>query len=60
MDNALTPNTLSITPEHMALARRWAQWNGQRGTDAQALRIATRTPAEALRRMLAARGINVS
>jgi hypothetical protein len=50
---------LSIAPEHLALARAWAQWNGQRGTDAQALRIAMRTPAAALQRMLAARGINV-
>jgi hypothetical protein len=46
--------------EHMQLAAAWARWNGQRGTEAQALRIMRRLSAETLRRMLAARGVVTS
>ena len=45
--------------EHLELARAWAKWNGQRGTDVQAARIAARMSAETLARMLSARGVEV-
>lgn len=42
---------------HMTLARLWCQWNGQQGTEKQALRIMRRLDAVTLRRMLTARGV---
>ena len=41
--------------EHMDLARAWARWNGQRGTEAQVLKIMYRIDRGALRRMLCER-----
>lgn len=52
-----TPTTYS--PEHLALARAWAIWNGQAGTTKQAERYAQRLNVETLRRLLSARGIAV-
>lgn len=43
--------------EHMDLARKWAQWNGQKGTEAQARRVMQRLDADTLRRLLADRGV---
>jgi hypothetical protein len=40
---------------HMDLARAWARWNGQRGTERQISRIMGRLSAETLERMLAER-----
>lgn len=42
---------------HMQLARLWCQWNGQRGTDKQALRVMRQLTADNLRRMLTERGV---
>jgi len=38
--------------EHMDLARAWARWNGQRGTEAQLIKIMNRIDIGTLRRML--------
>lgn len=46
--------------QHQALAAAWARWNGQRGTEKQALRIMRRLTAEVLHRLLSARGVVVS
>lgn len=51
--------TPTYSPEHLALARAWAQWNGQTGTAKQAERLASRLDIETLRRLLSARGIAV-
>jgi len=56
-----TPNTTHgrfIT--HLLLASAWARYNGQRGTEAQVLRIMQRLTTEQLERMLAERGIRLS
>lgn len=49
----------TYSPEHLALARAWAIWNGQTGTTKQAERYAQRLDIETLRRLLSARGIAV-
>jgi hypothetical protein len=41
---------------HADLAKLWAQYNGMKGTPNQLARI-MRTPADALQRMLIARGV---
>lgn len=42
---------------HMADAVKWAQWNGKKGTERQALKIMNQIDAATLRRMLAERGL---
>lgn len=43
--------------QHMALAREWVRWNGQKGTEKQALRLMRYLSADALVRMLTERKI---
>lgn len=42
---------------HRQLAALWAQWNGQRGTEKQCLRIMRQLTTDDLRRMLTERGV---
>jgi hypothetical protein len=44
---------------HMALAQAWCQWNGQRGTEKQYLRVMRNLTAANLERMLVDRGVRV-
>ena len=44
---------------HMTLAIRWCQWNGQRGTARQYLRVMHQCTAADLERMLAERGVSI-
>ena len=46
--------------EHMDLARAWARWNGQRGTEAQILKVMYRLDVGTLRRMLFERDVKVA
>jgi hypothetical protein len=46
--------------EHLHLASLWAQWNGQRGTEKQCLRIMRQLSTADLTRMLAERGVVIS
>lgn len=41
--------------EHMDLARAWARWNGQRGTEAQVIKVMYRFDVVTLRRLLCER-----
>ena len=43
--------------QHMHLATLWCQWNGQRGTERQALRVMRDSTAVALRRLLLERRV---
>ena len=45
--------------EHMRLASLWAQYNGQRGTEKQCLRIMRQLSTADLVRMLGERGVEV-
>jgi hypothetical protein len=45
--------------QHMALAQAWCRWNGQKGTEKQALRVMRDTDAQALARLLAERGVQM-
>jgi len=45
--------------QHQALAAAWCQWNGQRGTEAQSLRVMRRLDAPTLLRMLTQRGVAI-
>ena len=58
-DDTTTPTTTADPRpflRHMALARAWCQWNGQRGTERQVLARMRRLDAATLTRLLAARG----
>ena len=46
--------------EHMDLARAWARWHGQRGTEAQILKVMYRLDLVTLRRMLFERDVKVA
>ena len=46
--------------EHMDLARACARWNGQRGNEAQILKIMYRLDLSTLRRMLFERGVKAA
>ena len=46
--------------EHMDLARAWARWHGQRGTEAQILKVMYRLDLVTLRRMLFDRGVKAA
>jgi hypothetical protein len=51
--------TITLTEQHVILARTWAQHNGQRGTDKQIQSIAKQLRVSDLCRMLAARGYQI-
>lgn len=43
--------------QHMAMAQAWCQYNGQRGTEKQALRVMQQLTADDLVRMLSERHV---
>lgn len=45
--------------QHQALASTWCQWNGQRGTEKQSLRVMRDTTAPDLVRLLTERGVTL-
>lgn len=45
--------------QHMALASLWCQYNGQRGTEKQALKVMRQLAADDLVRMLGKRGVRL-
>jgi hypothetical protein len=45
--------------EQMQLASLWCQWNGQKGTEKQCLRVMRQLDATTLRRMLVERGVQL-
>jgi len=58
MDNTNTTHGRFIT--HLQLASLWAQYNGQRGTETQCLRIMRQLTLADLVRMLGERGVDYS
>jgi hypothetical protein len=65
MDNNRAPGTLGphydvngfTFAQHMALAGDWCRWNGQKGTEKQALRVMRQLTSGDLARMLQQRGV---
>ena len=57
----MTNQTTTADPRpflrHLALATRWCQYNGQRGTERQCLRVMRQLTVADLTRMLAERGV---
>jgi hypothetical protein len=45
--------------QHQSLAVAWCQWNGQRGTEKQSVRVMRQLSAPDLVRMLGERGVRV-
>ena len=61
MNTAIENKTADPRPfmQHMELARKWAKWNGQQGTERQILRIMRQIDAPGLYQMLKAREVEV-
>mgnify|MGYP003396424985 CR=1 FL=1 len=64
MTNMTPATTAACDPRpflrHMALANLWCQYNGQRGTERQVLRVMRQLTAADLERMLTERRVDLS
>jgi hypothetical protein len=58
MDTMNTATTMTFA-QHMAMAQAWCRWNGQRGTEQQALKVMRQLSSDDLQRMLGERGVVV-
>lgn len=60
----LNTNTAAADPRpflrHMGLANLWCQYNGQRGTERQVLRVMRQLSVADLERMLTERGVDIT